>query len=145
MSLQDSIHRRSFRGGMLLLLCLAACPAAAETPSAEDAAIAAEVAAALPPAPALMADVHVQPQPRFWLGRFVDHLDLRHRLSSIRFLKLVPLWDGRRLTIYVGVDRHGMAGLHIQQQDPAYAMRIATMPPVTDAMPPLRAVPLNAL
>jgi hypothetical protein len=130
---------------MLLLLCLAACPACAETLPGEDEAIAAEVAASLPPAPALLADVNVQPQPRFWFGRFVDHLDLRHRLSSIRFLKLVPLWDGRRLTIYVGVDRHGMAGLHIQQQDPAYAMRIATMPPAPDAMPPLRAVPLNAL
>jgi hypothetical protein len=116
----------------------------AESPPGEDAAIAAEVAAMLPPAPRETGNVQEPPaRPRFWLGRFVDHLDLVNRVSRIRSLKLVPLWDGRRLTVYFGVNHRGMPGLHIQQQDPSYVARVAMEPPSVTL--PLRAVPLNAL
>jgi hypothetical protein len=118
--------------------------ASAESPPGQDAAIAAEVAAALPRAPRETGTTQEPPaRPRFWLGRFVDHLDLANRISHIKSLKLVPLWDGRRLTVYFGVDRRGMPGLHIQQQDPSYAARVAMQPPSVTV--PLRAVPLNAL
>ena len=144
-----TLFGRTLRNRLLAVFATAAMfagvGARAESPPGEDEAIAAEVAAPLPPAPPMAADSPTQPRPRFWLGRFVDHLDLRHRLASIKMLKLVPLWDGRRLTVYFGVDRHGMPGLHIQQQDPAYVMRVAAMAPLPDTMPPLRAVPLNAL
>jgi len=133
---------------LALGLVLLAPPGAAraESPPGEDAAIAAEVAAALPPV-ALQPTAMPAPQtrPRFWLGRFVDHLDLGNRLSSIKSLKLVPLWDGRHLSIYFGVDHRGMTGLHIQQQDPGYVARLAAIEPPDVIVMPLRAVPLNSL
>ena len=144
MRLHGWTHRPTQRIVCALVLVAFHVAASAETPPGQDAAIAAEVASALPPAPRETAAVEVAPaRPRFWLGRFVDHLDLGNRLSQIKSLKLVPIWDGRRLSVYFGVDHRGMPGLHLQQQDPGYAARVAMEPPSVTM--PLRAVPLNAL
>jgi hypothetical protein len=79
----------------------------------------------------------------FWPALFVDHLDLATRLRAIRRLKLVPVFDNARITVFIGVDRHGVAGLHFQQQDandlPPLLARTA---PLAEP-PPLRAVPLR--
>jgi hypothetical protein len=52
------------------------------------------------------------------------------------------------VSVFVGVDRHGMAGLHFQQQDPAVAARLLATNTLPDALPenlpPLRAVPLSS-
>jgi len=54
----------------------------------------------------------------WWTGTFIDQFDLRERLRSLRRLRLVRLWDDARITVFVGVNKAGVAGLHIQQQDP---------------------------
>lgn len=54
----------------------------------------------------------------WWIGTFVDQFDLRERLRSLRRLRLVRLWDDARITVFFGVNKAGVAGLHIQQQDP---------------------------
>jgi hypothetical protein len=132
---------------LALVLALVAVlgPARADLPPGEDAAIAAEVAAPLPAAPRDMPDNVPPARPRFWLGRFVDHLDLGNRLAALKTLKIMPIWDGRRLSVYFGVDHRGMPGLHVQQQDPAYAARAAAMTVPPGVLPPLRAVPLGVL
>jgi hypothetical protein len=136
--------RFAHRLACALVMVVFHASASAESPPGQDAAIAAEVASALPPAPREIVTSEVPPaRPRFWLGRFVDHLDLGNRLSQIKSLKLVPIWDGRRLSVFFGVNHRGMPGLHFQQQDPGYAARVAMEPPSVTM--PLRAVPLNAL
>lgn len=83
------------------------------------------------------------PRRGFWPALFVDHFDLATKLRAIKRLKIVPVFDNARVTIFLGVDRHGVAGLHIQQQDandlPPLLARNA---PLADP-PPLRAVPLR--
>jgi len=54
----------------------------------------------------------------WWIGTFVDQFDLRERLRSLRRLRIVRLWDDARITVFFGVSKAGVAGLHIQQQDP---------------------------
>ncbi len=133
-------HRLAFACVMVAIHATAS----AESAPGQDAAIAAEVASALPPAPRETGSTVEPPsRPRFWLGRFVDHLDLGNRLAQVRSLKLLPIFDGRHLSVFVGVNHRGMPGLHIQQQDPGYAARVAMEPPSVTM--PLRAVPLNAL
>ena len=115
----------------------------AASPPGEDAAIAEEVAQVLPHVPAQPYSAPAQPRQAL-LERFVDHLDLVRRLQSLHSLKLVSLWDSRRVSVFVGVDRHGMAGL----QDPAVAARLLATNTLPDALPenlpPLRAVPLSS-
>ncbi len=116
----------------------------ADPPPGAEAAIAAEVAAALPPAPHDTTPIAVAARPRFWLAGLVDHLDLRNRIHSLQLLKFVHVWDSRRFSVYFGLDRHGLPGLHIARQDPSYSASVRMAEP-PDVIPPLRAVPLNAL
>jgi hypothetical protein len=50
-------------------------------------------------------------------ARFSDHVDLVNRLRSLRRLKLLPVWDDARVTVFFGLDRAGHAGLHFEQQE----------------------------
>ncbi|MCX7058583.1 MAG: hypothetical protein NTZ79_15750 [Proteobacteria bacterium] len=129
------------------MLALASATTRAASPPGEDAAIAAEVAQILPHV-ATQAGNPSSPQHQAMLARFVDHLDLARRLQSLHSLKLLPLWDSGRFSVFLGVDRHGMAGLHIQQQDPAVTAQLLardTLPDtLPDNLPPLRAVPLSS-
>jgi len=109
----------------------------------ESVAIAAEAVHALPTVTVEAPSMPAPPRRGFWPA-FVDHLDLGTRLRAIKRLKIVPVFDNARVTIFLGVDRSGVAGLHIQQQDandlpPLFARSFAP----SDA-PPLRAVPLRS-
>jgi hypothetical protein len=77
-----------------------------------------------------------------WALRFVDHLDLGQRLRSIKRLKIVPLFDDARLTVYFGINHAGVAGLHFQQQDRREfaPIRAAALVPAEE-FPTLRAFP----
>jgi hypothetical protein len=117
---------------------------AASTP--ESNAIAAEAAHTLP---TVTVESRALPPPAphrsFWPARFVDHFvdhfDFGTRLRAIRRLKIVPVFDNARVTIFLGVDRRGVAGLHIQQQDASDLQPLlARQAPYADA-PPLRALP----
>ena len=54
----------------------------------------------------------------WWTGRVSDRFNVRERLRSLKRLRLVRLFDDARITIFVGVNRSGVAGVHIQEQDP---------------------------
>lgn len=74
--------------------------------------------------------------------RFFDRDSLRAQIKSIRRLPLVRLFDNRQMSIYLGIDRKGVAGLHLQQRRPDEAV-----PMDEDAAPvdiPLRSVPIDA-
>jgi len=148
--------------GALVALALGAAPVGADAlpehectrEDAQSAAapetdgIAAEAVHALP---AVTVESRPLPTPArrsFWppsfVERFVDHFDLAGRLRAIRRLKIVPVFDNARLTIFLGVDRRGVAGLHIQQQDADdLPPLIARDAPPAD-LPPLRGVPLRS-
>jgi hypothetical protein len=82
--------------------------------------------------------------PPDFVTNFVDHLDLATRLRAIKHLKIVPVFDNARLTVFFGIDRHGVAGLHFQQQDADdLPPLLAHQAPFAD-VPPLRAVPLRS-
>jgi hypothetical protein len=113
----------------------------------ETDAIAAEASHALP---AVTVESRPFPSPArraFWppsfVEHFVDHFDLVTRLRAIKRLKIVPVFDNARVTVFFGVDRHGVAGLHIQQQDASDLPLLARSAPPAD-VPPLRAVPLRS-
>jgi hypothetical protein len=101
--------------------------------------------------PAVTVDAHPLPSPQrrgIWppsfVEHFVDHFDLATRLRAIKRLKILPVFDNARLTIFFGVDRRGLAGLHIQQQDTAdLPPLLAHEAPFAD-VPPMRAVPLRS-
>jgi hypothetical protein len=112
----------------------------------ETNAIAAEAAHTLP---TVTVEAHAFPPPShrsFWpaqfVDHFVDHFDLATRLRAIKRLKIVPVFDNARVTIFLGVDRRGVAGLHIQQQDASdLPPLLARNSPVDGPM--LRAGPLR--
>jgi len=115
--------------------------------TAESNAIAAEAALSLPTVTVESRALPSPPRHSFWAANFVehfvDHFDLGTRLRAIKRLKIVPVFDNARVTIFLGVDRRGVAGLHIQQQDandlpPLFARNS----PLLDG-PPLRAGPLR--
>ena len=115
------------------------------TPEAN--AISAEAAHALPAITVegrpLQASVHRRFWPAEFVDHFVDHFDLATRLRAFKRLKLVPVFDNARVTIFIGVDRRGVAGLHIQQQDATdLPPLLARNEPVADGMP-FRAGPLR--
>jgi dihydropteroate synthase len=74
--------------------------------------------------------------------RFFDRDSLRAQVESIRRLPLLRLFDNREMSIYLGVDRKGVAGLHLQQRRPNESVPAADDGPPVDI--PLRAVPLDA-
>jgi len=49
---------------------------------------------------------------------FKDHEDYVGRVRSLRALSLVRLWDSRNMSLFLGVDRHGVYGLHLRREDP---------------------------
>ncbi len=113
------------------------------------AAMAVELAHPLPAAAVERPAPHALPLAGWSPLRFVDHLELGERIRSLRRVRLLRLWDDSRLTVFLGVNRAGVAGLHIQQQDPGEPLRFdrnvgfnrsAVSPP----LPPLRAVPLDS-
>jgi hypothetical protein len=108
------------------------------------AAIVAETAHALPPVTVLAADLPADPRDAMGPTHFADRIGLIERLKSLRRLRLLRLWDSARITVFFGIDRKGVAGLHVQQQDPndLPAARLGYAPL---ELPPLRAVPLNSL
>jgi hypothetical protein len=110
-------------------------------------AIAAEVVHALPAVTVESRQLPTPARRASWPARlvenFVDHFDLATKLRAIRRLKIVPMFDNARVTVYLGVDHSGIAGLHIQQQDandlpPLFARNV----PVVEAAAP-RTVPLR--
>ncbi len=105
-------------------------------------AIIAEAVRPLPPPPARFLEPPVQR--RAWTARFVDSFEFGARLRALSRLRILRLWDSSRVTVFLGIDHAGHAGLHIQQQDPndLPPMRMRRMPM---ELPPLRAVPLASL
>ncbi|MBS0394082.1 MAG: hypothetical protein JSR54_05605 [Proteobacteria bacterium] len=79
-------------------------------------AIATEALRPLPAAPAApVADL--APAAGGWTpARFADHLDYATRLRAVRRFKLVPVYDNAYVTVFLGLDRHGVPGLHLQPQ-----------------------------
>ncbi len=77
------------------------------------------------------------------VDHFVDHFDLATKLRAIKRLKIVPMFDNARVTVYLGVDHSGIAGLHIQQQDandlpPLFARNAPLTAPAALRTAPLR-------
>ena len=111
--------------------------------ASESSAIAAEAAHTLPPVTVESQALQPAPHRAFWpvrfVDHFVDHFDLGAKLRALKRLKIVPVFDNARITVFLGVDRRGVAGLHIQQQDPN------DLPPLlardAPAELPFRAVP----
>jgi hypothetical protein len=141
---------------LALLLVLAACPAHAErraphggctredaeSSSAGAGAIRAEISRPLPRPVALPAAVAPPPRPALEL-HFAPPTDLGHRLRpTLQHYSMLALWDSPHVRIYLGLDRSGRAGLHVQQQDPRdwSAPRVATVR--TERAP--RAAPLSS-
>jgi hypothetical protein len=146
----------------LIALTLGAAPAHAdarqdERCTREDAqsAAAPEIdgieAEAMHALPTVTLDAHPLPPlehrgiwPPGFVAHFVDHFDLAARLRAIKHLRIVPVFDNARLTVFFGIDRHGVAGLHFQQQDAAdLPPLLAHEAPFAD-VPPLRAAPLRS-
>lgn len=112
--------------------------------SEETAAIEAEAVHPLPAVAVAAPSLPTAAHRTLWPTRFVDHFDLVMRLRSIRRLKLLRLWDNSRVTVFFGVNRAGVAGLHIQQQDPNDLPALLSLSEGTVDIPPLRAVPLDS-
>ena len=111
------------------------------TIAAANAAISAEVARTLP---AVQVRAQDNPAPRrFWTVRLVDSIDVG-ALRALSRLRILRLWDSARVTVFLGVDYAGHAGLHVQQQDPIYLppLKLRNAPA---ALPPLRAIPLSSM
>jgi hypothetical protein len=49
---------------------------------------------------------------------FKDHLDYVRRVRALRALSLVHLWDSHNMSLFLGVDRRGVYGLHLRREDP---------------------------
>ena len=111
-------------------------------PPLENSAISAEVARTLPPV--IVYSPEVPPPSRFWPVRFVESIDMGARLKALSRLRILRLFDNSRVTVFLGIDHAGHAGLHIQQQDPNYLppLRLRNAPAT---LPPLRAVPLSSM
>jgi hypothetical protein len=58
-----------------------------------------------------LAGAHVRPD-----FKFQDDDVLLRRLADMRSLPVMTLWQSRRAQIFFGVDRKGLAGLHIRQR-----------------------------
>ena len=107
------------------------------------AAIAAELAHPLPATTAERSAPHALPNAGWSPLRFVDHLELGERIRSLKRVRLLRLWDDSRLTVFFGLNRAGVAGLHFQQQDPGEPL-LFERTAAPGQLPPLRAVPLDS-
>ena len=149
--------------GLLTALPVAAAPAPARPlpglctradgylGESRDGALLAEVRRSLPPAPraslgplpATRAATGPPPAPRPLLSaHFAELGDLGIRLRALRHFSVLRLWDSPHVRVFLGVDRSGRAGLHIQERDPREwpLPRLAAAP--IDW--PIRAVPLSS-
>lgn len=106
-----------------------------------DAAVAAEAMRKLPAAPLAGPVALPVPSTMVAAASFRDRTSLNSRLKSIKRLMFVRLWDTPKVSVYVGVNRAGVAGLHFQQQDPDAELAARALT-VDDA--PLRSVPLTS-
>lgn len=73
--------------------------------------------------------------------RFFDRDSLRAQVESLRRRPLFRLFDARRMSLYLGIDRKGVAGLHLQQRQPDELEPIADDAEFVDL--PLRSVPIE--
>lgn len=81
-------------------------------------AIAAEAARPLPPYPLPAPTPGTAGHRAFGLQPFADHYDPAQQLRSLRHLRVLRLWDNTRVSVFFGVNRAGLPGLHFQQRDP---------------------------
>jgi hypothetical protein len=86
-------------------------------PRGVAAAVAAEAARPLPRVVDSTVELRNTARHVWTPARFSDHVDLVQRLRSLRRLKLLPVWDDARVTVFFGLDRAGHAGLHFEQQE----------------------------
>lgn len=95
------------------------------------AAIAAEARRILPAyATASAATPAADPGASLLGGRFTalaDRASLIDRMRTSPRLRILRLWDTRKVTVYFGVDRRGFAGLHVAQQDPRDDLNTPTL------------------
>lgn len=80
-------------------------------------ALAVEAARPLPVARVLGRDAAVPPTASLRAAPFSDHRDLASRLRTVRRLTLVPFYDDAWVTVFLGLDRRGVPGLHFQSQE----------------------------
>jgi len=80
-------------------------------------ALAIEAGRPLPIARAFGPDALEPPASGLQAAPFSDHRDLARRLRTVRRLKLVPVYDDARVTVFLGLDRRGVPGLHVQTQE----------------------------
>jgi hypothetical protein len=55
----------------------------------------------------------------FSMPDFADHNDPQGQLRALRHLRVLRLWDDRHLSVFVGLNREGLPGLHFQRRDPS--------------------------
>jgi hypothetical protein len=91
--------------------------ASGSDPGGVAAAVAAEAARPLPRVADSTVELRNAARHVWTPARFSDHVDIVKRLRSLRRLKLLPVWDDTRVTVFFGFDRAGHAGLHFEQQD----------------------------
>jgi hypothetical protein len=93
------------------LLLLGVCASAGAAPgwmrANEPATVAANTLAALDSTH----DARLQTLP------YADDAAPKHWIGGLHRLSLVTLWQNRRATLFVGVDRRGVAGLHLQRRE----------------------------
>jgi hypothetical protein len=93
-------------------------PGAPRTASVLAAAIRAEVSRPLPSYGEPLIAAGPVARPLFGLQPFADHDDPHVQLRALRHVRVLRLWDDRRLSVFVGLNRAGVPGLHFQQRDP---------------------------
>ena len=154
--MRDAPIDRAELTGLTLALVLAAAPALAERRAGHGGCTREDVASAAPgdtailaeisrplPRPLALPAVSVPPLRPVLNLTFAPPTDLGHRLRpTLQQYSMLRLWDSPHVRIFLGLDRSGRAGLHVQQQDPRdwSAPRVST---VRSERAP-RAVPLNS-
>ncbi|GEM_PF-4519186 len=152
--MRASTDRRRLLGALLALL-LAATPALADRRAPpkscsredtnlivpRDGGLLAEVVRRLPP-PGSAAAAPLPPLQPALVTRFQEQGDLGVQLRAMRRFSVLRLWDSPHVRVFLGIDRSGLAGLHVQERDP----REWPMPWLAAARidRPIRAVPLSS-
>jgi hypothetical protein len=49
---------------------------------------------------------------------FKDHLDYVARVRALRAVSVVRLWNSHNTSLFLGVDRRGVYGIHLRREDP---------------------------
>lgn len=53
----------------------------------------------------------------FGLQPFADHNDPLQQLRSLRYTRVLRFWDDRHVSVFLGVNRAGLPGLHFERRD----------------------------